>query len=304
MGAQLLKEVAIKTNDIAGDGTTTATVLARAMLDEGLRNLAAGAPPNELRRGMMAACDAAVASIRARSHPVKGGDDILRVATISSGDDGDRRDDRRRLRQGGQGRRRLGRGRHRHRDRGRGRRGHAIRPRVHLRAPGHRPAEHGIRPVDARVLVTDAKISSVADLLPSLELVDARGTSAPDRRRGRPGRGARRPWSSTAPAAPSARWRSKLPLSGSGARPCSRTSRCSPARPSSARRPVCASTPSRDDQLGVAGRVDRHQGRHHHRARRRIRRPPSRAAARRSASRWRRPRPTGTARSSRSGSRA
>jgi chaperonin GroEL len=50
MGAQLLKEVAIKTNDIAGDGTTTATVLARAMLDEGLRNLAAGAPPNELRR--------------------------------------------------------------------------------------------------------------------------------------------------------------------------------------------------------------------------------------------------------------
>ena len=86
MGAQLLKEVAIKTNDIAGDGTTTATVLARSMLDEGLRNLAAGAAPNDLRRGMMAASDAAVESIRARSHPVKGGDDIRRVATISSGD--------------------------------------------------------------------------------------------------------------------------------------------------------------------------------------------------------------------------
>ena len=89
MGAQLLKEVAIKTNDIAGDGTTTATVLARAMLDEGLRNLAAGAPPNELRRGMLAALDAVVESIRARSHPVKGGDDIrprghhqLRATTV------------------------------------------------------------------------------------------------------------------------------------------------------------------------------------------------------------------------------
>src|SRR5215472_17542660 len=55
MGAQLLKEVAIKTNDVAGDGTTTATVLARAMLDGALRNLAAGAPPSELRRGLLAA---------------------------------------------------------------------------------------------------------------------------------------------------------------------------------------------------------------------------------------------------------
>ena len=132
MGAQLLKEVAIKTNDIAGDGTTTATVLARAMLDEGLRNLAAGAPPNELRRGMMAACDAAVGvDPRAvapgqgrRRHPARGHDQLGRRV--------DRRDDRRRLRQGRQGRRRLRRGRHRHRDRGRGRRGHAVRPRLHL----------------------------------------------------------------------------------------------------------------------------------------------------------------------------
>src|SRR5579864_3550169 len=64
MGAQLLKEAAIKTNDVAGDGTTTATVLARSMINEGLHNLAAGASPTELRRGMLAAMDAAVQDIR------------------------------------------------------------------------------------------------------------------------------------------------------------------------------------------------------------------------------------------------
>ena len=86
MGAQLIKEAAIKTNDVAGDGTTTATVLARAMIAAGLQNLAAGASPTELRRGMLAAMDAAVADIRARSHPVAGDDDIRRVATISAAD--------------------------------------------------------------------------------------------------------------------------------------------------------------------------------------------------------------------------
>ncbi|MBV8196435.1 MAG: chaperonin GroEL [Candidatus Dormibacteraeota bacterium] len=86
MGAQLLKEAAIKTNDVAGDGTTTATVLARAMIDEGLQNLAAGASPTELRRGMLVAMDAAVADIRKRSHAVSGNDDIRRVATISAAD--------------------------------------------------------------------------------------------------------------------------------------------------------------------------------------------------------------------------
>ena len=171
MGAQLLKEVAIKTNDVAGDGTTTATVLARSMLDEGLRNLSAGAPPSELRRGMLAACDAVVASIRARSHPVKGGDDILRVATISSGDstigsmiadafdkvgkegvvsveDGTGIETEVEVVEGMQF------------DRG--------YISAHL-VTDLQNMESVLN--DARVLVTDAKISSVADLLPSLELV-------------------------------------------------------------------------------------------------------------------------------------
>ena len=87
MGAQLLKEIAVKTNDIAGDGTTTAAVLGRALINGGLRNLAAGASPTELRRGMIAATEAVTAAVRAQSHPVAGNDDLQRVATISSGDE-------------------------------------------------------------------------------------------------------------------------------------------------------------------------------------------------------------------------
>ena len=88
MGAQLLKEIAVKTNEIAGDGTTTATVLGRALINEGLRNLAAGASPTELRRGMLAAAEVVTAAVRAQSHPLAGNEDLQRVATISSGDEG------------------------------------------------------------------------------------------------------------------------------------------------------------------------------------------------------------------------
>lgn len=87
MGAQLVKEVATKTNDVAGDGTTTATVLAQAMVHEGLKNLAAGANPMVMKKGMKKATDAAVEAIRANSQPVKGSDDIARVGTISSNDE-------------------------------------------------------------------------------------------------------------------------------------------------------------------------------------------------------------------------
>ncbi|MEE0548188.1 MAG: chaperonin GroEL [Peptococcaceae bacterium] len=87
MGAQLLKEVSIKTNDVAGDGTTTATVLAQAMVREGLKNIAAGANPMILRKGMHAACDRAVEEIHKISQPIKSKDAIAQVAAISSADE-------------------------------------------------------------------------------------------------------------------------------------------------------------------------------------------------------------------------
>ena len=87
MGAQLVKEVATKTNDVAGDGTTTATVLAQAMINEGVKNLAAGANPIVLRKGMKKATDAAVEAIGKMATKVKGKEQIMRVAAVSSGDD-------------------------------------------------------------------------------------------------------------------------------------------------------------------------------------------------------------------------
>ena len=86
MGAQLIREVATKTNDVAGDGTTTATVLAQAITREGLKNLSAGANPMVMRKGIEKAVEAAVASIKANSVPVNGSEDIARVGTVSSGD--------------------------------------------------------------------------------------------------------------------------------------------------------------------------------------------------------------------------
>ncbi len=87
MGAQLIKEVASKTNDVAGDGTTTATVLAQAMIHEGMKNLAAGANPIVLRKGMKKATDKAVEEILSMSKKVDGKDQIARVAAVSSGDE-------------------------------------------------------------------------------------------------------------------------------------------------------------------------------------------------------------------------
>lgn len=87
MGAQIVKEVATKTNDVAGDGTTTATLLAQAIIREGLKNLAAGANPMIMKKGIAKATEAAIASIRANSKPVDGTADIARVGAVSSGDD-------------------------------------------------------------------------------------------------------------------------------------------------------------------------------------------------------------------------
>ena len=87
MGAQLVKEVSTKTNDVAGDGTTTATLLAQAIIREGLKNLAAGANPMVMKKGISKATEAAVAEIKKNSKKVKGSEDIARVGAVSSGDE-------------------------------------------------------------------------------------------------------------------------------------------------------------------------------------------------------------------------
>ena len=87
MGAQLVKEVSTKTNDVAGDGTTTATLLAQAMIGEGLKNLAAGANPVVVRKGMAKAVEAAVAEVKKQAKKVDGSKDIARVGAVSSGDE-------------------------------------------------------------------------------------------------------------------------------------------------------------------------------------------------------------------------
>ena len=87
MGAQLVKEVATKTNDVAGDGTTTATLLAQALVREGMKNVAAGANPMEVKKGIAAAVEKAVEAVKANSKPVSDSKDIARVATISSADE-------------------------------------------------------------------------------------------------------------------------------------------------------------------------------------------------------------------------
>src|SRR5881398_2833453 len=86
MGAQLAKEVATKTNDVAGDGTTTATVLARAMVHQGMRNVAAGANPMALKRGIERGVDAVVGHISKQARDVEGRDDVAHVASLSAAD--------------------------------------------------------------------------------------------------------------------------------------------------------------------------------------------------------------------------
>ena len=87
MGAQLVKEVSVKTNDAAGDGTTTATVLAQALISEGMKNVAAGANPMVIKKGIKTAVDTAIDTVIKNSKKVSGNDDIARVATVSSGDE-------------------------------------------------------------------------------------------------------------------------------------------------------------------------------------------------------------------------
>ena len=228
MGAQLLEEVATKTNDIAGDGTTTSIVLAQAIVTEGLKNVTAGANPMGLKRGIERGVAAVVEEIKRLSKPVDTKDDIAHIAAISARDaeigeliaevmekvgkdgvvtveesQGLKLDDG-------------------------VRRGHAARSRLRL-APTWSPRTTAAawRPSldEPYILITDKKISAVADILPTLEKVVAQWQAAPDHRRGRRRRGARRPWSSTSCAARSTCWPSRPLASAIAARPCSRTSR-------------------------------------------------------------------------------
>ena len=139
MGAQLVKEVATKTNDIAGDGTTTATVLAQALVREGLRNVAAGASPIVLKKGIEKAVAAAVEAIKEQAKEIDDKSEIAQVASISAADTCHRRRHRRRHRQGRQGRRRHRRGVEHVRHGARLRRGHAVRQGLPLAVLRHRP---------------------------------------------------------------------------------------------------------------------------------------------------------------------
>ena len=150
MGAQLAKEVATKTNDVAGDGTTTATVLARAMVKFGMKNVAAGANPMALKRGIEKAVAAVVEEIKNHAKDIDAKDEIAQVASISAADSviGETIADA--LDKVGQGRRRHGRGVQHVRHGARLRRGHAVRQGLHLAVLRHRRRAPGGRPRRAR----------------------------------------------------------------------------------------------------------------------------------------------------------
>ena len=144
-GAQLVREVATATNDVAGDGTTTATVLAQAIVREGLKNVAAGANPMALKRGIETAVDAVVDDLKTQSKEVSGKEDIARVATHLGARARDRRRHRRRDREGRQGRRRERRGGPDLRPRARVHRGHAVRQGLPVAVHDHGRRAHGGR---------------------------------------------------------------------------------------------------------------------------------------------------------------
>ena len=190
MGAQLAKEVATKTNDVAGDGTTTATVLAQAMVREGLRNVAAGAQPMALKRGIDAAVEAVSDALLAAAREVDDQAEVAHVATISAQDADDRRAHRRGVRQGRQGRRHHRRGVQHDGARARAHRGHAVRQGLHLAVLRHRPRAHGGRA--RRPLHPAAPGQDRRDRRPAAAAGEGRAgrQAAAHRRRGRRRRGA------------------------------------------------------------------------------------------------------------------
>ena len=303
LGAQLCKEVATKTNDVAGDGTTTATVLAQAMVHEGLRAVAAGANPMGLKRGMDAAAEAVGDALKEAAREVESVEDMASVATISSRDSRDRRPALAGLRQGGQGRCHHRRGVQLHGHRARVHRGHAVRQGLHQPVLRLRPGAHGGRP--RRPVHPAAPGQDLVGLRPAPAAREGhrRRQAALHPRRGRRRRGAVDPGRQQDP-----RHVQRRRGEGSGLRRPSQgddAGHRDPDRRSDRRprgRPQARPGRSRGARPGPSRR--RHQGRHHDRRRRRRQAPRSRAASTRSRPRSRRPTPTGTARSSRSASRS
>ena len=210
LGAKMVREVASKTSDVAGDGTTTATVLAQSIFREGLKNVAAGSNPMELKRGIDLAVEAMVDEIQKISKPVKG-KMIGQVGTISAnGDETIGRDHRRGDGEGRQGRRDPGRRGPHARDQPRHRRGNAVRPRLPLPYFVTDPERMECVLEDCLILVHEKKISNMKDLFPVLEKVAQSGKPA-DRGRGHRGRGARDAGRQQAPRHAQAPRRSRRP---------------------------------------------------------------------------------------------
>ena len=228
-GAQLVREVATATNDVAGDGTTTATVLAQAIVREGLKNVAAGANPMALKRGIEKAVEPVVENLKAQSKEISGKEDIARVADHLVARARDRRRDRRRDREGRQGRRRERRGGPDVRPRARVHRGHAVRQGLPVAVHDHRRRAHGgraRRPVHPDREPEDRRRQGP----PAGARAGHPGRpAAADRGRGRRGRVARddrRQQAARHVPRPSPSRRRASATAASG---CSRTSRSSPA---------------------------------------------------------------------------
>ena len=172
MGAQMVREVASKTSDIAGDGTTTATVLAQAIVREGAKAVAAGMNPMDLKRGIDKAVDAVVEELKKqRQEGHHAGRDRPGRHHLGQWRDGDRQDDRRGDAEGRQRGRDHGRGGQEPRDRARSGRGHAVRPRLYLALLHHQRREDGRRARDPYILIHEKKLSGLQALLPLLEAV-------------------------------------------------------------------------------------------------------------------------------------
>ncbi len=201
LGAQMVKEVATKTHDVAGDGTTTATILAQKIIHLGIRNVTAGANPMALKRGIQKAVEVVVEEVKqeveADQDPRR---DLQRRDDQRQQRPGDRKPHRRRDGKGRQGRRDHGRRGEGHGHDARSRRRDAVRPRLRVAVLRHRsPSGWSASSKTRRSSSTTRKISSMKDLLPILEKVAQIGPSAARHRRGHRGRGSRDPRREQAP---------------------------------------------------------------------------------------------------------